>query len=269
MAMCKNGDVTLYYEVHGDGEPLVFVSGLGGGAWSWFMQLPFFQQRYLVIVFDNRGAGRSSTPAGPYSMEDLALDVIAIMDNLRIDQAMVVGVSMGGMIAQQLCVIAPERVKGMVLGCTHCGKSQRIPPPGEVMEVLTNNEGLSPEEIIDKNIPILFNKSFVEANPQIIEQYKRNALSVPPQSPEGFASQIAAIQGFDVCEKLPTISTPVLIITGKKDILVPPENSRILHRLIPNSELVEFDDVGHAVHVEAADMFNKKVDEFFEMRCRT
>ncbi len=263
MPYCFNRDVKLYYEVHGAGRPLIFFSGLSGGSWSWFMQVPYFKDRYKVIVFDNRGAGRSSKPPGPYSMVDLANDAVSILDHLNFESVYVVGVSMGGMIAQQFALLFPERVRAMVLGCTHCGKSRRVAPSPEVLETLMKNDGLSHEEIIDKNIPLLFNPTFVKDNPDIIKQYKKASLSAPPQPLDAFNAQLAAIQGFDVCEELTTIPHRVLIFTGTEDILVPPENSRILKELIPDSTLIEFEGAGHAIHIERADEFNRKTDEFF------
>lgn len=264
MAYCSRSGVRIYYEVHGDGEPLVFLSGLSGGAWSWYRQLPYFKRKYKVVVFDNRGAGRSSMPPGPYSMEDFALDALAVLGDLQISSAFVVGVSMGGMIAQQLALVAPDAVRAMVLGCTHCGRARRIAPEAWVLEKLSNNQGLSPEEILDKNIPLLFGRTFREEHPEAIEEYKRMHLSVPPQPIEAFRAQIAAINSFDVCDKLGSLKCPVLIITGKDDILVPPENSRVLAHLIPGARLVEWDNIGHAVHLEAPDLFNRTVDSFFE-----
>ncbi len=263
MPYCFNRNVKLYYEVHGSGRPLVFFSGLSGGAWSWFMQIPYFKDRYKVIVFDNRGAGRSSKPPGPYSMADFASDAASILNHLSFNSVYIVGVSMGGMIAQQFALMFPERVIAMVLGCTHCGKSRRIPPSPDVLETLMKNDGLSHEEIIDKNIPLLFNPVFVKDNPDIIEQYKKASLSMPPQPPDAFSAQLAAIQNFDVCEELTSITSRVLIFTGTEDILVPPENSKILKELIRNSTLIEFNGAGHAIHIERADEFNKKIDEFF------
>ncbi len=265
MPYCFNENVKLYYEVHGSGSPLIFLSGLSGGAWSWFMQVPYFERNYKVIVFDNRGAGRSSKPSGPYTMFDFARDAVSILDHLEFNSAYVVGVSMGGMIAQQLALLFPGRVRAMVLGCTHCGKSRRIPPSPEVLKTLMQNEGLSQEEILDKNIPLLFNPEFVKKNPQFIDQYKKASLSAPPQPPEAFNAQIAAIQDFDVCGELQNLSCKTLIFTGTADVMVPPENSRILHELIPNSVLVEFEGAGHAIHIERADEFNKRTDEFFSM----
>jgi pimeloyl-ACP methyl ester carboxylesterase len=156
MPFCDDGERRIYYEVSGSGSPLLFISGLSGGSWSWYQQRPFFEAFYTVIVFDNRGAGKSWMPPGPYTMDQMAEDALALLDHLEINKTHVAGISMGGMIAQQLAATHPDRVSALVLGCTHCGKSRRIAPAREVLDRLSSQEGLSPEEIVEKNIPLLF-----------------------------------------------------------------------------------------------------------------
>lgn len=254
----------IYYEISGSGEPLLFISGLSGGSWSWYKQKPFFEASYSVITFDNRGAGRSWIPPGPYTMEQLAEDALALLNYLNIEKAHIVGISMGGMIAQQLAVMSPSRVLTLVLGCTHCGKDRRIPPPREILDRLANQEGLSPEEIIEKNIPILFGERCRKEHPEIVEEYRKNTLSAPAQPLEAFRAQLAAINKFSVCSLLNRVTCPVLIVTGKNDILVPPENSKILAELFPSARLVELNEVGHMIHLEASDVFNRLVLEFLQ-----
>jgi len=262
MPFYSDGERKIYYEVSGLGKPLLFISGLSGGSWSWYRQRPFFEQFYKVIVFDNRGAGKSWMPPGPYTMEQMAEDTRALLDHLQIEKTYVVGISMGGMIAQQFATMYPHRVSALVLGCTHCGKSRRIAPSREVLDRLSANEGLTPEEIVEKNIPLLFGEKCRKNHPEIVDEYRENTLSAPLQPLEAFQAQIAAINRFDVCGMLHKITCPTLIITGKDDILVPPQNSRVLAELIPSSRLVELDDVGHAIHLEATSDFNNLILEF-------
>jgi pimeloyl-ACP methyl ester carboxylesterase len=262
MPFYSDGERRIYYEVSGSGKPLLFISGLSGGSWSWYRQRPFFEPFYTVIVFDNRGAGKSWMPPGPYTMEQMAEDTRALLDYLQIEKTYVVGISMGGMIAQQFATMYPDRVSALVLGCTHCGRSRRIAPSREVLDRLSANEGLTPEEIIEKNIPLLFGEKCRKNHPEIVDEYRGNTLSAPLQPLEAFQAQVAAINRFDVCGMLHKINCPTLIITGKDDILVPPENSKVLAELIPSSRLVELDDVGHAIHLEATDTFNSLILEF-------
>ncbi|MEJ5300442.1 MAG: alpha/beta fold hydrolase [Thermodesulforhabdaceae bacterium] len=262
MPFCDDGERRIYYEVSGSGSPLLFISGLSGGSWSWYQQRPFFEAFYTVIVFDNRGAGKSWMPPGPYTMDQMAEDALALLDHLEINKTHVAGISMGGMIAQQLAATHPDRVSALVLGCTHCGKSRRIAPAREVLDRLSSQEGLSPEEIVEKNIPLLFGEKCRKEHPEIVDEYKRKTLSAPIQPFEAFQAQLIAINRFNVCDILYRITCPTLIITGKDDILVPPQNSKVLAELIPNSQLVELDGIGHAIHLEATETFNELVLEF-------
>ncbi len=264
MPWTENNGVKIYYEIEGDGEPILFFSGVGGGTWSWYKQLPYFTRNYEVIVFDNRGAGKSDKPKQPYSMNDFVDDGVAILDKLGIWKTFVVGVSMGGMIAQSFAVSHPKRVRGLVLGATHCGGSERIPPEPEVLACFMDNEGLTDEEIIEKNTRILFSANFLLKHPTEVEEYKRVQLQAGVQPQYALENQLMAIRNFSCCHMLHHISAPTLIIAGSDDILVPPENSRILNERIENSKLVILPDVGHAIHVEAAEKFNIMVDEFFK-----
>ncbi|MBC7357262.1 MAG: alpha/beta fold hydrolase [Desulfacinum sp.] len=266
MAYCPTDSVEIYYEVHGSGPPLLLVSGLGGGTWSWYGQIPYFSRRYTTIVFDNRGAGRSSMPPGPYTMSDFASDTLALLDHLGIERCFLAGLSMGGMIAQETVLRAPGRFQALALGCTHCGGDVRISPDPEVIARFTDNEGLSQEEIIEKNLPFFFSRRALEEDPEAVEAYRKAQLSVPLQPPEAFHAQLAAIQTFDCCDRLGSLSVPTLVVTGTEDVLVPPENARILARRIQGAVLVELEGAGHALHAECRDELNRLLDDFFSGR---
>ncbi len=264
MPYCQCQDVRLYYEVHGSGPDLLFISGLGGGAWSWFAQVPFFQQYYRTITFDNRGAGRSDKPPGPYRMEQFAADALCLLDHLGVGRAFVVGVSMGGMITQQLALTAPERLRALVIVCTHCGPPERTPPAPGVLQALTQNQGLTQAQIVDKDLPFLFSARFLESQPEALEAYRQAQLSPPPQPDFAFQAQLAAIQAFSCCPRLPQVALPTLVVNGTGDVVVPPANARLLARLLPNAELAEIPEAGHAVTVECAAEFNALVHAFLQ-----
>jgi pimeloyl-ACP methyl ester carboxylesterase len=263
MPYCTSGGISLYYQVHGQGAPLLLLSGLGGGVWSWFGQIPFFQARYQTIAFDNRGAGRSHIPPPPYAIHEFARDALRLLDHLQVEQAFVLGLSMGGMIAQELTLTAPHRVRALVLGCTHCGGSLRISPSPWVVQTLMNNAGLTQEGIIRKNLPLFFSEAGLQSRREDIESYVHALLQAPHQPAEAFEAQLKAIRDFDCCDRLDAISTPTLIITGSMDILVPPENSRILAERIPHAEHVVIPGAGHALHVECRDTLNTLALDFF------
>ncbi|NLI81617.1 MAG: alpha/beta fold hydrolase [Deltaproteobacteria bacterium] len=263
MPICSCGTVDIYYEVHREGFPLLMVSGLGGGTWSWYGQLPCFSEFYRTIVFDNRGAGRSGMPPGPYSMGDFTKDALCLLDRLGVEEAFIMGLSMGGMIAQEIALAAPERVRALVLGCTHFGGELRIPPEGEVIRTLVNNAGLTLEQIIDKNIPLFFSERFRREHPERVARYREVQLAAPEQPDFALQAQLAAIQGFDCGERLGTIACPTLIVTGSQDIVVPRENSYLMGETLPGAEVVVIPGAGHAIHVECADALNDLVLHFF------
>ncbi len=264
MPYCSCNQIELYYEIYGSGFPVLFISGLGGGSWSWKKQVSYFSSNYQTIVFDNRGAGQSSKPEGPYTMEMLALDAVHLLHSLQVQEVFVIGISMGGMIAQELSLLLPHRVRALVLGCTHPGGKLQVLANKEVYRKLTHNEGLSKEELIEKNISLLFSKNCIENHPEIIEEFKKEMLDLPMQPAHAFQAQMSAIQNFDCSDRLSKIQVPTLVLTGTDDILVPPENSHILADQIPNASLEAFSGVGHVIHLEDTQRFNELIDSFFQ-----
>ncbi len=255
----------IYFETQGEGPPLFLISGLSGGCWSWFGQTPYFQQRYRVILMDNRGAGRSTSASDFYEMKDFAEDIVDLLDWLKIRRTFALGISMGGMIAQELALMAPDRLAAMVLACTHCGGTVRIPPSPEALHTLIQNEGLSREQIVRKNLPLFFSPSFLNSNPREVDRYCEVQIHAPPQTEAAFQAQLQAIGNFDSHDRLIEIRTPTLILSGTEDILVPAGNARILQARIRGSELLEIQGAGHALHVECRDRLNELSDRFFSL----
>jgi 3-oxoadipate enol-lactonase len=263
MPYCQCAEVALYYEVQGEGLPLLLVAGLGGGTWSWYGQVPYFSARYRTITFDNRGAGRSDMPQGPYRMQQFAGDALCLLDCLGIERTFVLGLSMGGMIAQELALLAPHLIRALVLGCTHGGGPSRVPPAPAVLETLVNNAGLSPKEVIEKNLPLFLSDACRQAKPDLVAAYATAQLAAPEQPEYAFHAQLAAIGTFDAGERLGLIKAPTLIVAGSEDILVPPENAQALARKLPDAEVLIIPGAGHALHAECPDRLNALADDFF------
>lgn len=238
----------IYYEIHGDGHPIFMIQGLSGNIDWWDPRLiEGLSEDFKVILFDNRGAGKSGSPDEGYSIKDLADDVSDLMDALEISSAHVLGISMGGMIAQELVLNHPDKVDKLLLLSTYCGGSEAVDPSDEVLEKLNlDRNSLSDEEIIDETIPLLFTEEFIENNPDLVEIAKQQMMDnvIPP---EDFARQAGAIMNFDTCERLSQIEKQTLILAGKRDILIPPENGKILNEAIPNSKLVYFENSAHGL----------------------
>lgn len=263
MPFANAGDIDLYYEVHGEGPPLVFISGLSSSTWTWEGQIPFFKKYYRCIVFDNRGAGLSEKPRGPYSMAGMAADALGLLDRLKIEKAFVFALSMGGMITLELARVAQERISAMLLGCTHAGGHIRIPPSGEAFSLLMDIAGLSREEILRKQTPLFFSSRFQAQNPQAIEEHYRSELKAPLQPEYAFEAQVTAIRRFDCTDAVAQIRTPALVVTGTEDVLVPPANSTWLAAHLPNARLITIPGAGHALHVECRDFLNRIAHGFY------
>ena len=263
MPFYETNDVRLYYEVAGDGPYLLLISGLGGGTWSWFGQVPYFERHYRTITVDNRGAGQSSAPPGPYRMDQFAADLLGLLDHLEATETFVMGLSMGGMMAQELALLAGNRVRAQVLGCTHCGGDQRFSPDPEVLARFVNNEGLTQAQIVDKNLPFFFSARFRETHPEPVAAYRKAQVEAPLQPAHAFLSQVDSIRTFACCKRLGRLNIPTLVVTGSEDLLVPPANAPILAGFIPGAKLVEIRGAGHALHVECRDELNQLAHDFF------
>jgi 3-oxoadipate enol-lactonase len=256
-------DVTIHWESHGDKEPLLLISGVGGGTWTWDEGIAAWSSHFRVIVFDNIGAGRSSMPDRPYTMMEMADHAALVLDAAGVEQTGVVGLSMGGMIAQELVLRHPNRVRRLVLGSTHCGGSRRIPPDPDIIKQFADNKGLSPEQIFDKNLLLLVTPQFLKKGSDVLKRYKERELKAPIQPDYALKGQLDAIAGFDACGRIHNIKVPTLILTAELDKLVPPENSHILSDRIPGAVEKSFAGAGHLIHLECAREFHEIVRQFF------
>ena len=262
MPKTQVGDINLYYEIHGEGEPLLLIQGLAGRGEGFRSQLPAFAPHFKTIIFDNRGVGESDQPLMPWSMTQMAADAAGLLEALKIPQAHVFGVSMGGMIAQELALRHPQRITKLALGCTHSGIKHCTPSPPWVTDIFRNAKGWTREQFVRASIPINFAPHTRETAPDLIEDVVLRMIS-NKQLPHAFALQVAAIYNFDTYDRLPQIQQPTLVLTGKEDVLIPPDNSRVLTLRIPGAKLVEYDEAGHLFFIEKAEPVNQRLVEFF------
>jgi pimeloyl-ACP methyl ester carboxylesterase len=261
MPKTRVADIDIYYETYGGGDPLLLIMGLGGGSSLWWRQVAFFSPEYEVTVYDSRGVGCSDKPDIPYSMDMLVGDAAGLLESLGIASAQVYGVSMGGMVAQELALRHPKLVSSLILGSTTCGGSHAVMPPQETLQKLFSIMSLSPEEAVKVSTSVTFSAGFIERHPQKIREWLiKGAESLP--SPMGFRRQAEAVAGFDTYDRLRQISAPTLILAGTEDQLIPAENSRILASRIPNAELVFFEGAGHGYLWEAEEEANRVVRGF-------
>lgn len=262
MPTVQVNNIDLYYEIHGEGEPLLLIYGLAGRGDGFAHQIPALSERFRVITFDNRGVGETSQPEASFTIAQMADDAAGLLDALRIDSAHVFGISMGGMIAQELVLRHPHRVRRLALGCTHSGVRRCTPSPPWVTEIFKSLPGKSREQVVRDCVPFNFSphtqaerREFIEAElPRMIANRQRA---------HSYTLQLKAIYGFDAFDRLPLIETPTLVLTGKDDVLIPPDNSRAIAARIPGARLIEFENAGHLFFLEQAEAVNAALIEFF------
>jgi len=252
----------MYCEVHGEGQPLLLISGLGDNLNAWASQVPEFARKYRVVVFDNRGSGRTDAPDMPYSIKMMAEDTAGLMDALRIEQAHVLGVSMGGYIAEELAMTYPGRVASLVLATTSVGPYlMKISILQEwAREALRDMRPLTFFQIM---LPFMFNDRSFEA-PGVLEMAIGTIAGHSSTPPHILARQMTACVEHDARDRIGRISVPTLVLAGKEDPFVPFSLSEELAVSIPNARLVVLDGGGHGFNGVTADKFNRAVLEFLE-----
>jgi len=227
-----------------------------------YRQIPELSKHFHVIAFDNRGAGRSDKPVMDYSIRLFADDTAGLMEALGIQNAHILGISMGGYIAQELALHHPDKVRSLLLGCTSCGGSRAVPMSEERMKKFTANEGLTPEEILRKDMDIYYSDGFIKDHPDKVQEFIEISLR-HYQPADAFFRQFAACLHHDTADQLSSIKVPVLIAAGDDDPLVPSVNSMILKELIPRAELCFLPGRRHCFFIEEAETFNRKAIQFF------
>ncbi len=246
MPIVKASDINIYYEIHGEGEPLLMIQGYAQYSGHWTTLIPPFSKEYRVIIFDNRGTGRSDKPEPPYTMKIMAADVKGLLDAIGIKKTNVFGVSMGGMIAQEFALTYPDEVINLVLGCTNCGGKQSVRSTPEALAFLFSPEmaKLSVAERARETAPWLWSKEFIAKYPEAVDAYVDITVKYPT-STQGYAGHGQAIAGHDTYDRLPEIEVPTLVIAGDADRIIPSENSKIIASRIPGAELVMIPNAGH------------------------
>jgi pimeloyl-ACP methyl ester carboxylesterase len=273
MSTVTVGNIELYYEEHGSGEPLLLIMGLAADSMAWMFQLPAFAERYRTIVFDNRGVGRSSKPAGPYTIPAMADDTAGLLEAIGIEHAHVVGVSMGGMIAQELALRHRQRVRGLVLACTYpepdddirLGRSSSIAQLGgsvgadgaAALDLAT----VDPMMIFQTLLPKVFSPTFLQNQLPILMQLFGGALQWG-FSVEAIMAQVDAVMSHKATDRLSSIQAPTLVITGDSDLLSPPANSDLIASKIPGARLVKIPGGTHGFNFETPDVFNRAIIDF-------
>lgn len=250
----------LYYEVHGEGPPLLCVHGLSVDTVGWTLQVPAWSQSYRTIIFDNRDVGQSSRADGPYEIEDMAADALALADALELDKFDLLGLSMGGTIAQRMTLTAPERVRSLTLCVTFGGGGNWARANARMWS--ERALGMSREQRVDELLLLCLAEATYE-NAEGVAFLKQMMLANPhPQETEAFVRQLQATSRHEARDRLGELALPVHVIGGEHDVLVPVWKSRELAALIPGARLTVLDGAAHGVNLERAEEFNAAVLEF-------
>lgn len=229
----------LHYELHGDPTrpPLILLEGLGGDLPGWRRNIPHLAEALFVVGYDFRGNGGSDEPPGPCTMETFVEDTVALCSELRIARGHVYGQSFGGMVAQELAIRHPERVRTLILAATHPGGSHIVTVRTKVPK--------------DRPYLAMYGERFVAEHPDHVAEDLRIG-AMQPRHPEGHRRQWEAMQGFDAFDRLPQITAPTLVLHGTEDRIVAPANARVLAERIPGAELCWLEGAGHLYHSERA-----------------
>ena len=267
MPFVQTNGIKLYYELHGNGEPLVLIPGIGYDGWMWHRMMPGLEDHFQVISIDNRGAGQSDKPAGPYTAQILAADIVGMLDDFGIAKAHILGHSMGGFIAQALAIDYPERVDRLILSATNFGGPRHVPISAEAMAVLTDVSG-DPIARLRRGIVISCAPGFAEANSEFVA-YWVNYRIAHPIDPAGYQAQLAIGMGLlaeaaSFEHRLADVTAPTLILFGAHDRVVPQANAALLAASLPDARVEILPDAGHFFPFETPDAASAAVIQFLK-----
>jgi pimeloyl-ACP methyl ester carboxylesterase len=248
--------VKIAWESRGEGPPLLLIQGLGYGRWSWEPIVPGLAARHQVVFFDNRGIGESDKPKGPYTAAQMAGDALQVMDEAGVERAHVLGASLGGMIAQELAVAAPERVDSLVLACTTPGGPTTVPMPEVTLRLFAEAPSLAPDVALRR-----FVENALGADPpaKLVDELFALRVANPPD-PAGWQAQAAAGMGF--MGVAAEITAPTLILTGTADHVVDYRNAEVLAARIPGARVELLEGCGHLFFWEQPDECVRIVNGF-------
>ncbi len=254
--------INIYYEIHGEGEPLIFANGIFANTVSWFNQIPEFSKKYKVILYDMRGQGQSDKPSGDYTFDLHAADQKALLEVLDIKHVHHIGISYGSELGMVFALKYPELVKSLVV-C--CGVSYIGPYLAQVAQLWREACVLAnPLMFYYSTVPFNFSETYIKNNSDLLEQAKGRYKDFNYPS---FVRLMDAFLKLDITDQLNQIKIPTCVIGGEKDILKPPKKySKIIHENIPNSEIHVIPDSGHVVTWEKPNEFNEIVMNFLSQQ---
>jgi pimeloyl-ACP methyl ester carboxylesterase len=253
----------IYYEIRGEGEPLVLLMGFGADGSVWEKHVSEYEKHFKCIVLDNRGVGKSDQPEGPYTTKMMAEDTVAVMQHAGVDKARIAGISMGGAITQELALNFPEKVQSIALISTWPKFNNYAKTVYENLKKLRVTS--KPDEFMELLQLWIFAPPFYEDGLNDLKEGQAGAGNNPnPQTQFGFEGQLDACINHDTVSRLNQIKVPTMITVGDMDIFTPPAFSKVLHDGIGGSKYVSFPEGGHVHHWEDLERFNKITSQFLK-----
>jgi 3-oxoadipate enol-lactonase len=259
--LARNGPVALAYDVRGRGSPLILIQGLGIGRWGWEPVADRLARRFQVITIDNRGIGASDTPPGHYSTRMMADDVLAVLDHAGIQQASLIGTSLGGMIAQELALAHPERVDKLVLVATIPGGPRSRPMPLPTTYLFAWAPFMTSQAKLHQFVHATLGPKTLRRRPKVARRLAARKLT-HPQSQHAWRAQAEAGMLFNPLGRQRRITQPTLVVQGTADQVVTPGNAEVLAGLLRDARLQRFDGAGHLLYWEQPKRFVRIVTDF-------
>ncbi|OGT26766.1 MAG: hypothetical protein A3I77_08125 [Gammaproteobacteria bacterium RIFCSPLOWO2_02_FULL_42_14] len=262
MPVTTANNISIYYEQQGRaGEQIILLGGLTADHQVWNSIVRLLSPHFRLLVLDNRGAGQTDSPDYPYTTSMMAKDTVALMETLKISRAHFIGHSMGGCIAQQIALTAPEKINKMVLACSRT-------EPSTLSEMILSMRaklqalGITEDVLAEYTMPFLFSENFLKDVVKIKGFIQWTLRNSHPQTASGYRNQLHAVQTHNITHQLSQIKAPTLVIAGSDDVLMPVKYAKSIADAIPRSQFSIIPDCAHMPHVEKSAEFVELVKKF-------
>jgi pimeloyl-ACP methyl ester carboxylesterase len=251
MPFARNGSVDLHWESFGEGPAVLLVAGQGMTVDGWWATIPVLARSFRVIAFDNRDTGSSTRLPWPYSVAQMAYDAVAVLDAAGEQRAHVYGISLGGLVAQEVALRHPDRVQALVLGASSAGgfAAYKPSPSSLAQSFLARAGAMGAEEAEWAAVPYTYAEKTRRLHPERIFADIAHRVASPPE-PLAYLHQAAAVAAHDAYARLNKMTAPTLVVHGEQDVFVPPANALVLAERIPGAQLRLWPDASHMFTID-------------------